>query len=184
MPVWGWILIAIAAAVVVALIVWQVVTRRRTAQLRGRFGPEYEHVAGEMGSRHAAEAELSSREARRDALDVRPLAPASRARYLEAWKGVQSRFVDDPRGALDSAHALLQDAMGERGYPTTDFGQRAADVSVDHPRVVESYREGYRLAHTNSGSGEEDTENLRRAMQHYRALFDELVGDVPEHSAA
>jgi hypothetical protein len=184
MPVWGWILIGIAALVVAALVVWQMLARRRTAQLRERFGPEYSRVAGKTGSRREAEAELTAREARRDALDIRPLPAASRARYLESWKSVQSRFVDDPRGALDEAHGLLQDAMGERGYPTADFAQRSADVSVDHPRVVENYREGFRLAQTDTGSPEQDTENLRRAMQHYRALFDELVGDVPEHSAA
>lgn len=183
MPVWGWILIVIAALVILGIVVWQVTEKRRTAHLHDRFGPEYERVSGAAGSRRQAEAELSEREERREQLDIRPLPEASRTRYLESWKGVQAQFVDDPRGALASAEGLLQEAMSERGYPVEDFEQRAADVSVDHPRVVQSYREGHRLAHTGASDGEA-TENLRRAMQHYRALFEELVGDVPRQSAA
>lgn len=183
MPIWGWVLIAIAAAVVVGFAVWQWATERRTSHLRERFGPEYDRLAGRTGRRRDVEAELSSRETRREELDIRQLPASSRERYLESWQDVQARFVDDPRGALGSAEALLQDAMSERGYPVEDFEQRAADVSVDHPDVVENYREGHRLAEAPAADGDE-TENLRRAMQHYRALFEELVGDVPERSTA
>lgn len=182
MPVWGWILIAIAVVVVVAIVAWQAMAKRRTAHLQEQFGPEYDRVAGSAGSRRRAEGELSEREERREQLDIRPLPEASRTRYLESWRGVQARFVDDPDGALQSAEALLQEAMSERGYPMEDFEQNAADISVDHPRVVQSYREGHRLAHATASDGEA-TENLRRAMQNYRTLFEEIVGDVPQHSA-
>ena len=183
MPAWGWVLIVVAVVVVVGVAAWLMTTKRRTSHLRQQFGPEYDRVAGETGSRRDAEAELSSREARRAELEIRPLPAASRARYVESWKSVQARFVDDPRGALESAEALLQEAMSERGYPVEDFEQRAADVSVDHPQVVENYREGHRLAHTSASDGEA-TEDLRQALKHYRALFEELVGNVPAHSAA
>jgi len=183
MPAWGWVLIVIAVVVVVGVAAWLMTTKQRTSHLRQQFGPEYDRVTGETGSRRDAEAELSSREARRAVLEIRPLPAESRARYVESWTSVQSRFVDDPRGALASAEALLQEAMSERGYPVEDFDQRAADVSVDHPQVVENYREGHRLAHTGASDGEA-TENLRQALKHYRALFEELVGEVPAHSAA
>ena len=183
MPIWGWVLIAIAAALVVGFAAWQWATARRTSHLREQFGPEYDRVARRTGRRRDVEDELSSREARREELDIHPLPPSSRERYLESWRGVQARFVDDPRDALGSADALLQEAMSERGYPVENFEQRADDVSVDHPEVVQNYREGHRLAHAPAVDGDE-TENLRRAMQHYRALFEELVGDVPERSTA
>jgi hypothetical protein len=181
MPWWGWVLIAVAVAVVVAAAMWQATARRRTERLQRRFGPEYDRQVGAADSRRAAEAELQAREDRRHRLDIRPLSHAARDRHLRAWQVVQAQFVDDPRTAVAGADSLIRSVMTERGYPVEDFDQRAADVSVDHPQVVESYREGHRLAAASAG-GSDSTEDLRQAMRHYRALFDELVepaGDEP-----
>lgn len=174
MPSWVWVLIAIAAVAVVAVVVWQALARRRTGRLQEKFGPEYERAVGTTDSKQEAEAELQAREERRRQLEIRPLPQASRDRYLQSWQSVQAQFVDDPRGAVASADSLIQSVMAERGYPVEDFDQRAADVSVDHPQVVENYREGHRLARA-SATGNDSTEELRQAMRHYRALFDELV---------
>ncbi len=183
MPVWGWILIVLVVLAVLGIVAWQASAKRRTSHLQERFGPEYDRVAGDAESRREAESELSEREEHRDELDIRPLPDASRARYVESWKGVQSQFVDDPRGALAAADALLQQVMSERGYPVEDFEQQAAVISVDHPHVVENYREGHRLAETSDSDGAA-TEDLRQAMQHYRSLFEELVESSSEPSAA
>jgi hypothetical protein len=142
--------------------------------LHERFGPEYDRTVGTAESKREAEAELKAREERRQQLEVRPLSQAARGRYVETWRVVQAQFVDDPRAAVASADTLIQSVMAERGYPVEDFEQRAADVSVDHPRVVENYREGHRLAQA-SANGGDSTEDLRQAMRHYRALFDDLV---------
>jgi hypothetical protein len=174
-------LIAVAVVVVLAVIVWQALARRRTGRLQEQFGPEYNRMVTDADSRRDAEAELKAREERRQELEIRPLSQAAHDRYVETWQSVQSQFVDDPRGAVARADDLIQSVMAERGYPVEDFDQRAADISVDHPRVVENYREGHRLAQT-SADGGDSTENLRQAMRHYRALFDELVepaGDQP-----
>ena len=174
MPAWVWVLIAIAVVAVVAIVVWQVVGRRRTDRLHDRFGPEYDRTIGAAESKREAEAELQAREERREQLDIRPISKAARGRYMETWQLVQSQFVDDPGAAVAEADRLIQSVMAERGYPVEDFEQRAADVSVDHPQVVENYREGHRLAQA-SANGSESTEDLRQAMRHYRALFDDLV---------
>ena len=175
MPSWAWVLIGIAAGAVGAAVVWQILMKRRTERLRGQFGPEYDRVAERADSRGDAEAELAAREERRRRLDIRPLPEAARTRYLEEWRSVQADFVDEPRGAVARADELIQAVMAERGYPVDDFEQRAADVSVDHPEVVENYRKGHRLAQSSAG-GDGSTEDLRQAMRHYRALFDELLG--------
>jgi hypothetical protein len=174
MPVWGWILIVIGAALVAGVAVWLVTSRRRTERLRDRFGPEYNRVASSAESTREAEAELARREERREELDIRPLPEASRARYVEEWKTIQAEFVDEPSPAVARADSLLQRVMAERGYPVEKFDQRAADLSVDYPKVVENYREGHRLA-TKSHEDGSETEELRQAMRHYRALFEELV---------
>lgn len=174
MPAWGWILIVVALAAV-AVVGWFVTRERRTMHLRDRFGPEYERVAGEATSRREAESELREREARRDELEVEPLDDASRTRYRDSWQEVQKQFVDDPPGAVAAADDLLMQVMVARGYPAEDdFDRRAADVSVDHPHVVENYRAGRQLAEA-SRAGNASTEDLRTAMNHYRALFEELV---------
>ena len=174
MPSWGWVLIAVGVVAVFAMVVWQVLARRRTGRLQEQFGAEYDRTVGTAESKRAAEAELAAREERRQQLEIRPLSQADRNRYLKAWQVVQAQFVDDPRAAVASADSMIQSVMAERGYPVEDFEQRAADVSVDHPQVVENYRRGHRLAQA-SASGSNSTEELRQAMRHYRALFDELV---------
>jgi hypothetical protein len=174
MPVWGWILIVVAVVVVAAAVAW-VMTRRRTDQLRDRFGPEYDRSMTEMGSRRKAESELAGRQKRREELDLRPLAPEARTRYAEEWRAVQARFVDQPGDAVHQADVLVTNVMRDRGYPMEDFEQRSADVSVDHPNVVDDYR----AAHAISMAHDHDkasTEDLRQAMVHYRSLFDELLG--------
>jgi hypothetical protein len=172
METWVWIVIAAAAVVVLlALIWWAAARKRRTSHLREGFGPEYDRTVEETGSRRSAESELKQREQRREELEIRPLASAARDRFASRWSSVQERFVDDPRAALRDAHALVIEVMRERGYPTDDFEQRAADVSVDHPEVVQNYRS----AHEITKRDDADTEEQRQGLVHYRALFDELL---------
>jgi hypothetical protein len=175
MPAWVWVLIAVVIVAVVAVVAWQgMAKRKKTGHLQDQFGPEYDRTVGAADSKRAAEAELQAREERRQQLEIRPLSQAARERYLERWQSVQAQFVDDPRTAVASADSLIQSVMEERGYPVEDFEQRASDVSVDHPHVVENYRQGHNLAKA-SADGSDSTENLRLAMRHFRALFDELV---------
>jgi hypothetical protein len=174
MPGWVWVLIAIVVVAVLGLVVWQALARRRTEKLRDRFGPEYDRAIGAADSRRAAESDLAAREERRDRLEIRPLSQAARDRYVQSWQAVQAQFVDSPSAAVASADSLIESVMAERGYPVEDFEQRAADVSVDHPQVVENYRRGHRLAE-DSANGDGSTESLRQAMRHYRSLFEELV---------
>jgi hypothetical protein len=183
MPAWVWVLIAIAAVVVVAVVVWRALAQRRTGRLQERFGPEYNRTVSEADSKREAEAELQEREERRQELEIRPLPQAARQRYVERWEVVQAEFVDNPGAAVARADDLIQSVMSERGYPVEDFEQRAADISVDHPQVVENYRHGHRLART-SAEGDGSTEDLRQAMRHYRALFDELVEPAADEPTA
>jgi hypothetical protein len=179
MPGWAWALVAVGALVVVALVIWQAMKQRRTRALQGRFGPEYDRTLDGAESKRDAEAELSARADRRDELEIQPLTTAARERYLVEWQRVQAKFVDNPDGAVRDADMTIQSVMADRGYPVDDFEQRAADVSVDHPQVVENYRLGHRLARA-SALGDGTTEDLRQAMQHYRLLFEELVEDVAD----
>src|SRR5262252_9442801 len=181
MPAWGWILIAIGIVVVVAAVVMSMTSKRRTKQLQSQFGPEYDRTVDSADSRRKAEAELAGRRERREQLDIRPLSSTARERYTSQWQTVQAQFVDSPGAAVTSADELIQSVMSDRGYPVDDFDSRAAEVSVDHPRVVQNYREGNRLAQRHS-NGNGSTEDLRLAMRHYRALFDELV--EPDGTAA
>jgi len=173
MPTWAWILIAIGV-VAAALAAFGAVPRRRTARLRERFGPEYDRTVESRGGRREAEAELGSRVERREKLEIRPLSPEARARYQEAWLEVQARFVDDPAAAVAGADQLVGSVMSDRGYPLDDFERRAEDISVDHPQVVERYRSAHGIARKNA-AGQATTEDLRQAIQHYRALFDDLL---------
>jgi hypothetical protein len=179
MPGWAWALVAVGALVVVALVIGQAMKQRRTRALQGRFGPEYDRTLDGAESKRDAEAELSARADRRDELEIQPLTTAARERYLVEWQRVQAKFVDNPDGAVRDADMTIQSVMADRGYPVDDFEQRAADVSVDHPQVVENYRLGHRLARASS-LGDGTTEDLRQAMQHYRLLFEELVEDVAD----
>ena len=174
MPTWAWIVIAVAAVVVVALVVWSAVRARRTRTLQEGFGPEYDRTVAEAPSKREAEAELAERRKRHEELDIRPLSPEARAGYADSWRATQARFVDDPGGAIAEADLLIQRVMRERGYPVEDFEQRATDVSVDHPEVVNNYRAAHAIsiAHERERAS---TEDLRVAMVHYRSLFDELL---------
>ena len=182
------ILVLIGVCLLVAIAVGVVLSMRRhqTAKLRQRFGPEYGRTVERVGDRVKAESELRERERRVARLRIEPLAPAEAARFDEAWKAVQSRFVDNPTASLAEADDLIRKLMAKRGYPVGDFEARAADISVDHPRVVENYRQAHSIA-VRHQRGESNTEDLRRALIHYRALFDELleVGAVhqPAHAS-
>jgi hypothetical protein len=174
MEPWMWIVIAIVAIVVVAALAWAAWNAQRRKRLQEGFGPEYDRTVSEAPSRREAEAELRERQERRAQFDIRPLAPEDRDRYAASWQTAQARFVDDPEGAIGEADSLIQSVMRDRGYPVDDFDQRAADLSVDHPDVVDHYREGHTIA-TRTADGDGDTESLRQAMVHYRALFVELL---------
>lgn len=173
---WLWILIGIVAFVVVLGVGFAAVRRKRTQRLKERFGPEYDRTAHEADSRRRAESELRERERRRERLDIRPLSEQAREHYAQQWQAIQAGFVDRPPVSLGQADELVQRVMRDRGYPVEDFERRAADVSVDHPDVVENYREAHRISQS-AGQGTASTEEQRRAMVHYRALFDGLLHD-------
>jgi hypothetical protein len=177
------IAIVFFVVVVAAISFWLFARKRRTEKLRTRFGgAEYSRAVKEGGSQRKAEAALDERAARVEALQIRPLAPGDRARFIETWAKVQARFVDGPGGAVTDADQLLGDVMSTRGYPVSDFEQRAADISVDHPLVLANYRAAHEAALRQTG-GHATTEELRQAMIHYRTLFEELVG-APEIARA
>jgi FtsZ-interacting cell division protein ZipA len=165
------ILIVIALLVVLALFAGR---QRRSRNLQQRFGPEYDRTVAETGDRKEAETRLQERTERRQRLDIVPLDPADRDRYVEAWRQTQARFVDEPAEATREADRLITDVMRKRGYPIDDFEQRAADISVDHPQVVDDYRAAQAIAAANE-RGEASTEDLRQALVHYRSLFEELL---------
>jgi hypothetical protein len=171
--------IVLASAVVillVAVLAWGYVRKRRskTAGLRQKFGLEYERAVQKHGSERKAEAKLADRQERVEKLNIRDLDPMERERFSKQWESVQSRFVDSPKGAVAEADDLVSALMKSRGYPVSDFDQRVADVSVDHPRVVENYRSGHEIA-LRVGKNGASTEDLRTAMIHYRSLFEELL---------
>ncbi len=174
MPTWGWIVIAIAAVVVVAAIAWSAYNSRRRQGLQDRFGSEYDRTVTDAPSRREAESDLAERQKRRDELEIQPLEPQARDRYASEWHNTQARFVDDPEGAVGEADRLIQQVMRDRGYPVEDFDQRASDLSVDHPEVISNYRAAHGISIANE-RGNASTEDLRTAMVHYRALFEELL---------
>jgi hypothetical protein len=171
-------LIVVAAVVIVALLAfaaWFFAQRQKqSTRLEERFGPEYDRTVGELGGRAKAESELKAREKRVEHLTITPLAPAEAARFSETWNALQGRFVDNPTGVVTQADGLVRELMLKRGYPMGDFERRAADISVDHPTVVENYRAAQAIA-TRGARGEADTEELRRAVVHYRVLFDDML---------
>jgi hypothetical protein len=177
------VLVVLAVAAISAWL-WQ--RKRRTERLRTKFGgAEYDRAVQTGGTRRHGEAGLDQRTERVEGFHVRPLATSDRARFLESWRGVQARFVDGPAGAVTEADHLLGDVMAVRGYPVSDFEQRAADISVDHPLVLENYRTAHDIA-VRQMRGQASTEELRQAMVHYRTLFEELVNGpaVPVATAA
>jgi hypothetical protein len=169
------IVAALVLLAVAAVIIWAWVQRKRqSAQLQKRYGAEYERTVLSLGSQSKAEAELRKREARVAKLTIIPLTSQDAARFAQAWSALQGRFVDNPSGAVTEADTLVKELMTARGYPLSDFESRAADISVDHPSVVDAYRAAQAIALKNSRS-EADTEELRKAIVHYRTLFSELL---------
>jgi hypothetical protein len=170
------IVLAAALIVIIALLSWLYMRSRRnkTASLRQKFGPEYDRAVLTHGSERKAEARLADRKERVEKLSLRDLERVESERFSKRWESVQSRFVDSPKGAVAEADDLVSSVMKARGYPVSDFDQRTADISVDHPRVVENYRSAHAIA-LRVGKDQATTEELRTAMIHYRCLFEELV---------
>jgi hypothetical protein len=162
------------AVIAVGAVAFVASERRRTAALVGRFGPEYHRLVSEIGDRRRAERVLTGRAARVERLAIRPLSREDSARFAAEWRRVQGRFVDDPGGAVDEASGVVNALMRLRGYPVADFEQRAADLSVDHARVVGSYRAAQIIVRKRA-RGDATTEELRSAIVHFRALFEELL---------
>src|SRR5262249_25338615 len=160
------IVVLVIALIAIAAIVWGITRRHRSQKLREHFGPEYDRVVHREGDVRKGEGVLEFREKRHDKFSLRPLSTADRSNFLYRWNDVQSRFVDDPQGAVPLGDALVRDAMQARGYPMGDFDQRASDISVDHPGVVENYRAAHAIALRHS-KGQASTEDLRQAMVHY-----------------
>jgi hypothetical protein len=177
MPTWEWILIAAGAVIVVAAVIVGAArssSRSRTHRLKQHYGPEYEHLVSEAGDRKVAEKELTAREHNRDKLDIVALTPSALTHFTNHWHQVQTAFVDDPASAVGAADRLVIEVMREKGYPVDDFEQREADISVDHPQIVENYRIAHGI-HLSQMNGGVDTEKQREAFVHYRALFERLL---------
>lgn len=169
------IVLAVAVLVVAGIGILLFTRKRRTERLRTQFGgAEYTRAVKEGGGQRQAEAALDQRAQRVEGFHLRPLAPGDRTRFIESWSRVQARFVDGPGSAVVDADQLLGDVMTTRGYPVSNFEQRSADISVDHPLVIENYRAAHQCA-VRQVRGEANTEELRKAMIHYRTLFEELV---------
>jgi hypothetical protein len=181
---WGWevnpmtmmqvAVISTIIAVIVLLLL--LILRKRTDKLRARFGPEYDRVVAEKGNRFKAEAELESVEKRVKSYSLKTLSAVDRDKFQQAWRKIQVTFVDDPAGALSEADQLIGTVMLARGYPPSDFENRAMEISVDHATVVEHYRTGHDIAVRHS-QRQATTEDLRQGIIHCRALFDELMGE-------
>jgi hypothetical protein len=170
------VIIVIAIIVVIAAIAGIAYTTRRR-RLQQRFGPEYDRMVEEKGSRTKAEAELANRQRRVADLDIRPLDPAARAQYSQDWATVQERFVDTPQDAVMAAQRLVMTVMKDRGYPTEGDDQVLADLSVDHANVLDHYRAARDISQR-AADNAASTEDLRQAMIHYRALFQDLLGET------
>jgi hypothetical protein len=168
------VLLAVVALILLAVVALLYMRSKRSHHLKSRFGPEYDRVVEESGGRGKAEASLHKLEKRVQKFEIRPLRPTERDRFVVAWREVQATFVDNPEAAVTRADQLLGEVMQVRGYPVGDFDQRAADLSVDHPVVVDNYRTAHDIA-LRQGRGEASTEDLRQAMVHFRALFDDLT---------
>jgi hypothetical protein len=172
----GLLVAILVVLILLALLAFFAGRQRRSRRLQDTFGPEYDRTMEEAGDRRAAETELQERTERRAGFDIVPLEPEARARYIEAWRNTQAQFVDEPVEATREADRLITSVMRDRGYPVDDFEQRAADISVDHPQVVDDYRAAHAIAAANDRS-EASTEDLRQALVHYRSLFEELLED-------
>jgi len=175
-------LVIAVAVILVGLIGWLAWGQYQSKRLQQRFGPEYAATVKRLGSKAKAETELKRREKRVARFEIVPLAPAESTRFSQAWTRLQGSFVDDPKGVLIEADRLVRELLLKRGYPVADFDLRAADISVDHPVVVDNYRAAQRIVSLDQ-RGEASTEDLRKAVVHFRALFNELL-DVTTHERA
>jgi hypothetical protein len=164
-------IVAIAA---VAFAAWALLQREKTRKLKDKFGPEYDRVIEQESNSRRAEALLDERQKRVAKYNIRPLTHEECDMYTARWRTIQEHFVDDPRDAVAQADSVVTDAMRVRGYPMSDFEQRAADLSVDHPTAVEDYRTAHAIA-MRDAEGSASTEDLRKAMQHYRSLFEHVL---------
>jgi hypothetical protein len=173
METWQIAVVVIAVLVVVA-VGWIWIRGQRTQKLTEQFGPEYQRTVESVGDQRAAERELVARRERVKSFEIRTLSTDERDRYLARWQESQAHFVDDPSGAISQADVLVQEVLKARGFPMADFEQRAADISVDHPHVLDEYRAAHNIAERHAAGGVE-TEDLRQAMVHYRALFEDLL---------
>jgi hypothetical protein len=173
MDAWAWVLV-IAGLIVAAIVIWLLVRQARSRTLQRDFGAEYDRTMARSGDRGLAESDLRERRDRVKALHIDPLSRSDHDRFASEWTRVQAEFVDAPSEAVSDADGLIQRVMSARGYPMEDFDRRAADISVEHPDVVENYRSAHSIAVKERG-GDGDTEALRKAMVYYRSLFDELL---------
>jgi len=171
------LILVVGLVVIIGLAMWLYLKKQRTQKLRSQFGPEYDVAVAQHKDQSRAEIELQKRTERVSKFRIQPLDPEMRTQFTEDWRREQSRFVDDPRAAVRHADNLVQDVMHRRGYPVGDFEQNAADLSVDHPRVVENYRIAHAIA-VREEKGLANTEELRKAMVSYRALFEHLLLEV------
>jgi hypothetical protein len=171
--------VVIAVVIVIAVAALLIMRKRRSDQLKQRFGPEYDRAVLQHGDARHAEAVLADREKRVEKFSIRALPPGDRERYAEEWANVQKRFVDDPAVAVTQADKLVTKVMTARGYPMSDFEQRTADISVNYPGVVQNYRSARTIV-VRHNKGQSTTEDLRQAMVHFRSLFDELLESKPK----
>lgn len=176
----GIVILVIVVLAVLLAAGWYFSGAARSRKLRNRFGPEYDRHVEAAENRRVAERELAEREKRHAQLTLKPLSAEAKARHTARWTEIQERFVDEPREALVEADELVHGVMRERGYPTEGFDQQAADLSVEHAKVVSHYRDGHEIR---ARHDEASTEELRRALVHYRAIFNELVGEKSDHRA-
>jgi hypothetical protein len=172
------LIVTVALIAVLVIVAGLVVAQRRRERLKARFGPEYERAVREVGDPRKAESTLERRASRVQQYHIRALSSEEGSRFGQAWRALQARFVDDPSGSVTQADTLVTELMTTRGYPMTDFNRRAEDLSVDHPKVVQYYREAHDIAERHARDGA-STEDLRRALVSYRALFEDLL-DIRE----
>ncbi len=175
--------IAVVAVILIAVVAWLGYQSSQSKRLKQRFGPEYDALATRLGSKARAEAELKKREKRVGSFELVALSPTDMTRFTQAWTRLQGSFIDDPKGVLIEADRLVRELLLKRGYPVADFEIRAADISVDHPVVVSNYRSAQQIL-SKDQRGEASTEDLRKAVVHFRALFDELLGTKPLRDTA
>jgi hypothetical protein len=174
-------ILIVVLIIAVAVAAWALIERRKTRDLRGKYGPEYDRLAQQEQSARRAEAILEQREKRVSKFNIRTLREDERARFAAEWRSVQEQFVDNPRGAVSDADRLINQALKARGYPMAEFEQQAADLSVQYPAVVDNYRTAHRIA-MEDRQGSASTEQLRQAMQHYRSLFEDVLETKITHT--